>query len=201
MEELVQHLKFSGLLQDKRIEKAFLKVDRADFVPEHVRHLAYLDQALPIGEGQTIPQPTVVAFMLGLLRPKPGDKILDVGTGSGWQTALLAKIVSEKGKVYAVEVILQLCQQAQENITKYKFKNVQFFCQNARVGLPKYAPFNGIIAGATGESIPLAWKKQLKVGGRIVAPVGTSVFCHTKKSDNKFAIEEYPGFLFVPLVD
>ena len=201
MEELIQYLKSSGLLQDEEIEEAFLKVDRADFVPEHIRHLAYSDQALPIGEGQTISQPTVVAFMLEQLKPRPGDKILDVGAGSGWQTALLAEIVGRKGKVFAVELIPRLCQQIQENIAKYRFKNIKFFCQNARVGLPEHAPFDGIIAGATAEGIPPAWKEQLKVGGHIVAPVGTSVFCYLKKNGNKFTIEEYPGFLFVPLVD
>ena len=201
MEELVRYLKLSGLLRDKNIAKAFLKVDRADFVPKPIRHLAYLDQALPIGEGQTISQPTVVAFMLERLKPKPGDKILDVGAGSGWQTALLAKIVGPKGRVYAIELIPQLCRQAQKNIAKYRFKNIKFFCQNARSGLSEHAPFDGVIAGAVAEGIPPAWKEQLKVGRRIVAPVGTSIFCYLKKSKKKFTIEEYPGFLFVPLVD
>jgi len=201
MKNLVQYLKSNGLLQDENIAKAFLKIDRADFVPERVRHLAYSDQALPIGEGQTISQPTVVAFMLELLYPKLGDRILDVGAGSGWQTALLAEMVSNKGQVFAIEVVPQLYWQARKNVAEYKFKNLHFFCQNARAGLPKQAPFDGIIAGAAGENIPPAWKKQLKVGGRIVAPVGNSVFCYTKKSDNKFITKEYPGFLFVPLID
>ena len=194
-------MKFNGLLRDKAIEQAFLKIDRADFVPKQIRRLAYLDQALPIGEKQTISQPTVVAFMLGLLHPKPGDKILDVGAGSGWQTALLAQIVGPKGMVYAVEVIPMLYERAQKNVAGYKFKNVRFFRQNARAGLSKFAPFAGIIAGAAGNDIPLIWKDQIKIGGRIVMPIGTSVVCCTKTGRDKFITKEYPGFLFVPLVD
>jgi len=200
MEELVRYLKLNGLLQKPSIEKAFLKIDRADFVPERLHYLAYSDQALPIGEGQTISQPTVVAFMLELLAPKEGDKIMDVGSGSGWQTALLAEIVGEKGRVYALELLPPLCEQAQKNLAKYNFKNIEFLCQNGRGGLPESAPFDGIIAGASGERVPSAWRKQLKVGGRIVAPVGTSVFCYIKKGPGEFEEKEYPGFLFVPLV-
>ena len=200
MEKLVRQLKLNGVLQDKDIARAFLEVDRADFIPEQLQGSAYSDQALPIGEGQTISQPTVVAFMLGLLALKPGDKIMDIGAGSGWQTALLAKIVGEKGRVYAMEIIPELCEQAQKNLAKYNFENIEFFCQNARQGLPELAPFDGIITGASGEEIPKAWKEQLKIGGRIVAPVGDSIFRYIKKSNKKFAVEEYPGFVFVPLV-
>lgn len=200
MEELVQYLKSSGVLRDKSIEKAFLKIDRADFVPEEMKRSAYLDTALPIGEGQTISQPWVVAFMLEQLKPKTGDKILDVGAGSGWQTALLAKIVGPKGKVYAVEIIPGLYEQAQANLAKYNFKNIELLCQDARDGLPQKAPFNGIIAGASGGKIPNAWLEQVKTGGKIVAPVGESVRVYTKCKDGSFEVREYPGFIFVPLV-
>lgn len=200
MEGLVHKLMLGGVLETKRIIDAFLKIDRADFVPEDLKDQAYGDYPLPIGLGQTISQPTVVAFMLELLASKKGDKIMDVGAGSGWQTALLAEVVGKKGKVYAIEVIPELCQQAQKNLAKYNFENIEFLCQNARRGLPRGAPFDGIIAGASGEDIPPAWKKQLKVGGRIVAPVGTSVFLYLKKSSKKFERKEYHGFFFVPLV-
>lgn len=200
MEELVEHLERHKLLKDKVIKKAFLAVDRADFVPEKLKSDAYIDHALSIGEGQTISQPRVVAFMLELLQPKKGDKIMDVGTGSGWQTGLLAEIVGDKGKVNAVEVIPQLLQRAQDNLDKYDFNNIEFFGQNARGGLPQSAPFDGIIAGASGEKIPQAWKDQLKVGGRIVAPVGDSVVLVVRESKDKFEEREYPGFRFVPLI-
>lgn len=201
MEELVKYLELDGLLQNRNIRRAFLKIDRADFVSERMLTLAYSDRPLSIGKGQTISQPTTVAFMLELLNPKPGNRILDVGTGSGWQAALLAEIVGKAGKVFTVEIVSSLYQQAQRNLAKYKFTNINFFCQDARSGLPEHAPFDGIIAGASGEEVLSAWKKQLKIGGRIVAPVGTSVMRYTKQKNGKFEIEEYPGFLFVPLVN
>lgn len=200
MKELVKQLEESRVLISKNIKDAFLKVDRVDFVPEDMKDQAYIDQALPIGEGQTISQPMVVAFMLELLQPKKGDKIMDVGAGSGWQTALLAEIVGDKGQIDAIEVIPQLLRQAKKNLRKYGFKNIKFFRQNARGSLPEKAPFDGIIAGASGEEIPSTWKEQLKINGRIVAPIGTSVFLYTKKTANRFVIQEYSGFIFVPLI-
>lgn len=200
MKELVKQLEESGVLISKNIKDAFLKVDRVDFVPEDMKDQAYIDQALPIGEGQTISQPMVVAFMLELLQPKKGDKIMDVGAGSGWQTALLAEIVGDKGQIDAIEVIPQLLRQAKKNLRKYGFKNIKFFRQNARGSLPEKAPFDGIIAGASGEEVPSTWKEQLKINGRIVAPIGTSVFLYTKKTANRFVIQEYSGFIFVPLI-
>lgn len=200
MKKLVKQLEESGVLISKNIKDAFLKVDRVDFVPEDMKDQAYIDQALPIGEGQTISQPMVVAFMLELLQPKKGDKIMDVGAGSGWQTALLAEIVGDKGQINAIEVIPQLLRQAKKNLRKYGFKNIKFFRQNARGSLPEKAPFDGIIAGASGEEVPSTWKEQLKINGRIVAPIGTSVFLYTKKTANRFVIQEYSGFIFVPLI-
>lgn len=201
MEDLVKHLEHHGLLKNESVRDAFLAVDRADFVPEEAKKMAYANHPLSIGEGQTISQPLVVAFMLEALRPREGDKIMDVGVGSGWQTGLLAKIVGDKGKIDAIEVIPQLLQQAQNNLSKYNFKNIKFFNQNARGGLPQSAPFDGIIAGASGEKIPQAWKDQLKIGGRIVAPVGNSIIFVMKVSQDKFEEHECSGFRFVPLIE
>lgn len=210
VEELVRQLEKTpdwpfNLMGDLKIKEAFLAVDRADFIPADMKEFAYEDRPLPIGEGQTISQPAVVAFMLGLLRPKAGDRILDVGAGSGWQTGLLAKIVGDEGEVDAVEVVPELSQQARKDLSKYGFTNIKFFCQNARSGLAQRAPFDGIIAGATGESVPQAWKDQLKVGSNIVMPVSRgafdSVVAYTKTGKDKFKRQEYPGFRFVPLVD
>ena len=200
MEELVEQLDGTGVFADSRIREAFLAIDRADFVPEEMKKSAYLDTALPIGEGQTISQPWVVAFMLEQLKPKPGDKILDVGAGSGWQTALLAKIVGSKGKVYAIEIISELYEQAKANLAKYSFKNIELLCQDAREGLPQKAPFDGIIAGASGKKIPDAWLEQVRTGGKIVTPVDESVMVYTKRRNGSFEVREYPGFTFVPLV-
>ena len=199
-QELVEQLDKTEVFANPRIREAFLAVDRKDFVPEGLKSSAYMDMALPIGEGQTISQPWVVAFMLGLLKVKAGDKIMDVGSGSGWQTGLLAQIVGSKGKIYAIEIIPELYRQARANLLKYDFKNLELLCQDARDGLPQAAPFDGIIAGASGEAIPEAWQEQIKVGGNIVAPVGDNVVVYTKRKDGSFDVREYPGFAFVPLV-
>jgi len=190
-------------LRTDSIIAAFRKIKRVDFLPEHLKNSAELNTALPIGHGQTISQPLVVAFMLEQLQPKLGDKILDVGSGSGWTTALLAEIVGPKGKVFAIEIVPELMEFGKDNVKKYDFikkRRIQFFCTDGSKGLPSKAPFNRILASASAESIPSAWRKQLKVGGRIVAPIGSSIFVLEKKSKKEFEESEFPGFLFVPLV-
>jgi len=196
----VKVLEKSGWLTSPRVKRALLKIDRADFVPEAARPLAYANEALSIGHQQTISQPAVVALMLQLLDPRPGQKIMDVGAGSGWQTALLAELVGRRGKVYALEVVPELYEQAKHNLAKYSFSNIELICKNARGGLPKSAPFDGIIAGASGVAVPTAWKQQLKIGGRIVTPVDTDLVVMHKIGRRKFTEQVYPGFIFVPLV-
>ena len=198
--ELVQRLIEEEYLKTERIIGAFLNVDRKDFVPEEYKSESYGDYPLPIGYGQTISQPATVAFMLELLQPEAGDKVMDAGSGSGWQTAILASIVGEKGSVYAVERIPELYEFGQKNLQKYKFQNISFLCADATKGLVEQAPFDKIIAAAAGSEIPPAWPEQLKIGGRIVAPVGSSVWLYIKKSETEFEKLEYPGFAFVPLV-
>jgi protein-L-isoaspartate(D-aspartate) O-methyltransferase len=141
--------------------------------------------------------------MLELLEPRAGDKILDIGFGSGWTTALLAQIVGEKGGVYAVERIPELCEFGKANIEKYEFISsgrVECLRGDGTRGWPEKAPFDRILAGASGRKLPEAWKEQLKVGGRIVAPIEWSVWLFVKKSDTEFEEIEHPGFSFVPLI-
>ena len=193
--------------------------------------LAQLNEALPIGYGQTISQPLVVAFMIELLEPKEGEKILDVGSGSGWTTALLAELVGEMGKVVAVELIPELKTFGESNVGKYDFIKrgiAQFICGDGSKGCEKQAPFDKILASASirsvkneipnqgkedksssspfagareGKEIPPAWKDQLKIGGRIVAPIDSSIWLFIKKSETEFEKTEYPGFVFVPFVE
>ena len=185
---------------------AFEKVDRKDFVPEELKDKAYLNTPLPIGYGQTISQPLTVAFMLELLQPQAGDKVLEVGSGSGWQTALLAHIVSGsdgQGKVIAVELIPELMSFGRKNVAKYGFIKkdiVEGHSFNATKGMPEAAPFARIISAASGQDLPEAWKEQLKIGGRIVAPIKNSIHLFVKKEENKFEENIYPGFAFVPLI-
>lgn len=201
---LIDSLIRQGWLKTPRIIDAFKKVKRIDFLPEGMKELAEMDEALPIGLSQTISQPLVVAFMLEKLEPKPGDKILDIGSGSGWTTALLSEIVGSKGKVIAVELLPELTEFGRENSAKYSFveKGIsQFVCGDGSKGYEKEAPFDGILcSAAVQKKIPSAWKKQLKIGGRIVTPVGSSVWLLAKKSEEEFEETEFPGFAFVPLI-
>lgn len=203
MEQLIQSLIKQNVLKMPHIIEAFKAIDRKDFVSEEYKDEAYVDIALPIGEGQTISQPYTVAFMLELLQPEKGNKIMDVGSGSGWQTALLAHIVSHHGKVFGIERIPEVKKIGDENIGKYNFIKKRIVVNlemNAENGIPQEAPFDRIIAGASGESVPEAWKEQLKVWGRIVMPIGDAIHLLIKKKDGSFEEEIFPGFAFVPFV-
>lgn len=197
---LIEQLIKEGYLKSPRIIEAFKKIRRADFVHGQDKDFAEEYNApLPIGHGQTISQPLTVAFMLELLQPEKGDRILDIGSGSGWQTAMLCRIVGKEGFVFAIERIAELKEFGEKNVGKYRFKNVEFICGDGSKGLPDKAPFDKIIAAASADKIPAAWKEQLKVGGRIVAPVGNSIWLLVKKKEGEFKEEEHPGFVFVPL--
>lgn len=205
-DQLVTALVESGVLQTPPIIAAFRAIDRRHFVPADLQHYAYQDHPLPIGHGQTISQPTTVAFMLEQLQPAPGDQVLDIGTGSGWQAALLGHIVSSAspaGSVTSIEVIPELSEQAEKNISTYGFIEqgvVKLLVGNARQGMFSHESFTGIIAAAAGETIPADWQAWVKTGGKIVAPVGNTMHVLTKKADHSFTETLYPGFSFVPLV-
>lgn len=200
---LVDNLIKEGWLKTPEIITAFKKVKRADFLPDNLKNLAELNEALPIDFSQTISQPLVVAFMLELLGPKAGDKVLDVGSGSGWTSALLSSIVGEKGKVIALEVISELMEFGKRNTAKYNYINkgiAEFICKDGSRGYKEEAPYDGILSSASAEELPKSWKDQVKVGGRIVAPIYSSIWRFTKEDPDKFKEEEYPGFIFVPLI-
>ena len=203
---LIEKLIKEEVLKSSQIIEAFQEIQRADFVPKEVKAGIGSDQGvndynepLSIGFGQTISQPYTVALMLELLQPQPGDKILDIGSGSGWQTALLCYIVGSQGHVWALEVIKELKEIGQSNVEKYGFQNVDFLNQSGLTGFTKEAPFDKIIAAAAGDNIPTAWPNQLAEGGRLVCPAGDSLWL-LKKEKGQIKKKEYPGFLFVPLV-
>jgi len=216
---LIDTLTEEGWLKTPRIIEAFRKIKRVDFLPKGMENSAELNEALPIGFGQTISQPLVVAFMIEQLQPQPGDKVLDVGSGSGWTTAILAEIVSQngrnqkskiknqKGRVFAIEIIPELMEFGEKNVAKYNFVEkgiVEFICTDGSRGYVKEAPFDKILASASAHYLPSNWKKQLKIGGRIVIPIGSSIWLFIKNPPvggrNDFEEIEYPGFVFVPLV-
>lgn len=223
---LVNDLIHRGYLKTPLIIEAFKKIKRADFLPEEIKNLAELDDALSIGFGQTISQPAVVAFMLELLQPRPGDKILDIGAGSGWTTSLLAYCVSAQGisnfqfpiskqisnskpqvsngRVVAMEIIPELKKFGEKNVLKYNFIKrgiVKFVCGDGSKGYPKEAPYDKILVSAAAQKeCPKDIKEQLKINGRIVIPIENSIWLFVKKSNDMFKEYEYPGFVFVPLV-
>jgi len=202
--DLIDNLIKEGWLKTPQIIEAFRKIKRADFMPENMKDSAEVDEAMLIGQGQTISQPKVVAFMLELLEPKAGEKILDVGSGSGWTSALLSEIVGDKGRVVSLELIPELKEFGEKNAAKYGFVEkgtAQFICCDGSKGYEEESPFDKILASAAARRVPEAWKKQLKVGGRIVAPINSSIWLFVKKSENEMEEKEYPGFIFVPLIE
>lgn len=183
-----------------RIEEAFGTVDRADFLPVGVRDMADYDSALSIGYGQTNSQPYTVRLMLEWLNPQPGEKILDVGSGSGWTTALLAHLVGPKGQVYAVERVSELVEFGQENCERAGIKNAQFFTAGDEFGLPDEAPFDRILVSASADELPQELVDQLKIGAKMVIPVHNDILEITKKSKDSMDIKKHEGFVFVPLL-
>lgn len=186
---------------DYLVKKAFEIVDRGDFVLPEYKNRASVDAPLPIGHGQTISQPTTVRTMLEWLRAKKGDKVLDLGSGSGWTTALLSKIVGNRGKVYAVELVPELKKFGEKNCKKAGIENAIFFLANKKFGLKKYSPYDRILVSASAKSVPDELVDQLKAGGKMVIPVGSSIFEVTKDDKDIVKTKEHYGFAFVPLID
>lgn len=182
------------------IDQAFRTVHRADFVPKWLKYQAGIDFALPIGFGQTISQPTTVRMMLEWLEAQPGEKVLDIGSGSGWTSALLSNIIGPKGKVFAVEKIPELVKMGRNNCKKTEVDNVKFFQAGKSYGLPQYSPYDRILVSATAQKLPVELLDQLKVGGKLVIPVKNDILEIRKTSDDDFDTKTHPGFIFVPLV-
>lgn len=200
--DLIDHLKMHSLLTSELVEKAFRQIDRGDFVKDQYRDLAYEDTALPIGFGQTISQPAVVATQLKLLELKKEQKILDIGYGSGYTSALLAAALG-LGKVFAFEFNPEIAQWGQNNIEKYHFISdgiVVAAAGDGSEGLPAEAPFDRILVSAETEVIPGDLMHQLKIGGILVIPSKQALVKIKRTSKKKFDSAKLPGFVFVPLI-
>lgn len=183
-----------------RIDAAFEACPRKFFLPADQVPYAHIDAPLPIGHGQTNSQPSTVRQMLEWLQPTGGDKVLDVGSGSGWTTALLAYLVVETGEVYAVEKLPAVKEFGEQNCKKLAIKNAYFFLAGDELGLPEYAPYDRILVSAGAASYPGKLLEQLRPGGKAVIPIKSSIHAFTKQHDGSIADEEHPGYAFVPLV-
>lgn len=206
MKELVEKLKKEGVLRTPAIIKAFLDNDRKDFILPEYQNYVYEDAPLPIDFGQTISQPFTVAFMLEKLRPEKGQRVLDVGFGSGWTTALLSSIVGSKGQVYAIEILAEVFEFGEKNLEKLGRKNIKLRLGSGWDGWPEFEPYDRILVSAAASEVPKKLKRQLVVKGRMVIPVGASpwlgqsVKLVERLGENDFKEEDNHGFAFVPLV-
>ena len=197
--ELVKKIRARGITDENALD-AIGKVERHLFVPDVMKHHAYKDAALPIGRDQTISQPFTVAFQTQALKLKKGDKALEIGTGSGYQAAVLSALGV---KVYSIERDYDLYQNVQKLFDKLQIR-AALRCADGTLGWSEYAPYDGIIVTAGAPSVPEALKKQLAIGGRLVIPVGDkysqTMFVITKLSDDEFETEKFEHFKFVPLI-
>jgi protein-L-isoaspartate(D-aspartate) O-methyltransferase len=195
------HIEARGV-RFKLVLDAMGAVPRERFLPEHLREFAYEDTPLPIGEGQTISQPYIVAFMVEALALEGGEKVLEIGTGSGYAAAVLSRIA---GDVYTVERIAELAVRASEKLSDLGYRNVHVLHADGTRGWPEHAPYDAIIVAAGGPQIPKTLKAQLKIGGRLVIPVGTDprgqeLVRVTRLSEDDYETEDIADVRFVPLV-
>jgi protein-L-isoaspartate(D-aspartate) O-methyltransferase len=196
---LVERIRDRGIM-DPAILQAFMEVPRHEFVPEAVRHRAYEDAPLPIGFGQTASQPSLQALYMQHLDLKPADRVLEIGTGSGYQTAVLARLVD---RVYSMERVAGLSQRARGALDALRVSNVALLVGDGTVGWSRYAPFDAILVAAGSPEIPSPLLEQLADGGRMLVPVGTleSQRLHlVRKSGEEVESEEVLDCTFVPLL-
>lgn len=203
LDMLIYQMKQSGVLKDKRIEIALRKIKREKFIPKEAEHEAYRDYPVNIGFGQTISQPSTVVKMTEALSLEEGQKVLEVGCGSGWQSALIANIIGQKGKVFAIERIQKLIEFAKANLRKAKIKNIKIKEGDGSLGWRTHAPYDRIILTCAAPEVPKPLLEQLKINGILVIPVGTymqEVHAYKKKSKTEFEKRSLGYFAFVPLI-
>jgi protein-L-isoaspartate(D-aspartate) O-methyltransferase len=189
-------------VRSRLVLQAMRAVPREAFLPENLREFAYEDSPLPLEEDQTISQPYIVAMMIEALRLAGGEKVLEVGTGSGYAAAVLAQIAAD---VYTVERIGQLAEKSARKLAELGLKNVHVLHADGTRGWPEHAPYDAIVVAAAGREVPESLKAQLKIGGRLVIPVGSErrcqeLVCITRLSEHEFKTEDIADVRFVPLV-
>jgi protein-L-isoaspartate(D-aspartate) O-methyltransferase len=200
-ERMVQRLRDHYKIQDERVLEVMRRLPRHLFVPEALKAQAYKDNALPIAANQTISQPFIVARMTELLEANENSRILEIGAGSGYQTAILAALA---GRVFAIERIPALAQEAHDRLQRFGFTNVTIRCADGTNGWETYSPFDGILVAAGGPVVPEPLLKQLKIGGRLVIPIGqdtkTQNLIRITRIEKGFHREDFGPCAFVPLI-
>ncbi|MEG3224858.1 MAG: protein-L-isoaspartate O-methyltransferase [Methanobacteriales archaeon Met13] len=205
-QELVENLEHSGYIHSSRVKDALLKVPREEFIPSDKLSYAYLDSPLPIGEGQTISAPHMVAIICEKLDLKEGMKVLEIGTGFGYNAAVVAEIVGVNGHVYSLERIESLAEKARENLKRTGYEDqVTVVVGDGSRGYPDEAPFDRIYATASAPKVPEPLKNQLITNGKLLSPVGTDHYFQElifirRISENDFETQKLGGVAFVPLI-
>jgi len=204
--EMVENLSNSGYLRSQTVKEAMLRVPREEFVPEDKRSYAHLDTPLPIGEGQTISAPHMVAILCEELDLEEGMKVLEIGTGYGYNAAVVAEIIGEEGHVYTMERIESLADNARNNLkhTGYDGRVTVLLADGTR-GYPEKAPFDRIYATASAPRVPEPLKNQLIIGGKLLSPVGSDHYFQElvsviRVSENEYKTEKLGGVAFVPMI-
>ncbi len=201
-EALLDELRAMGI-EDERVLDAMKDTKRELFVPQQLEGKAYANYPLPIGQGQTISQPYTVVFMLEQLKLEPGQKVLEVGAGSGWNAALIGRLVAPQGSVIATEIISELAINAENNLKRAGISNVKVVCADGSLGYEKEAPYDRIIVTAACPKIPKPLIAQLKDNGILIAPVGTGIFgqdmIRLVKRGEELESDSLGKFVFVPL--
>lgn len=188
-------------ITDPKVLEVMGKADRHLFVDKHLQGVAYADHPLPIDEGQTISQPYIVALMTQILKLKPGEKVLEIGTGSGYQAAILSEITQN---VYTVEIRKKLAGNAETRLKELGYKNVKVKAGDGYFGWEEYAPFDAIIVTCAANHIPPPLTRQLKEGGRLIIPLGSTTYYQTltliTKIKGELDVRHITGVAFVPMV-
>ena len=200
--ELVKRLILEGRIYSKEVERAFLEIPREVFVPDSIKKFAYLDTPLEIGNGQTISAPHMVAIMVEGLDIKKGQKILEIGAGSGYHAAIVSKLIGKDGHIYTIERHSSLVENAKNNIKNAEITNITIETGDGSQGLIKYAPYDRIYVTCAAPGIPPPLIEQLKNKGKLMIPVGKTI-CELKlieKKGNKLIENDLGGCAFVPLV-
>lgn len=204
-EEMVKDLKRRGYLKSPEIIGAFRVVPREKFIPPKSKKEAYADRPLPIGQGQTISAPSMIAIMLEVLDVKKGQKVLEIGTGSGYNAALLAEIVGENGEIHTIERLKTVGEVGRKNLEETGYDNVKVIIGDGTRGYKEKAPWNRILVTACAPDVPEPLIKQLEIGGKIAAPVGSHYMYQTllvveKIHEDETKTEKHGSCAFVPLV-